>query len=100
MGQGYILIGHRFLGSGISAPYYDLLLPIAFLFLFVGLGLILAYWYISYRKMEKVGGDNMDKKELEILKIKIEIRDSLTREIAKDLTNLLREMVDLPRIEF
>jgi hypothetical protein len=91
MEQGYILIGRRFLGSGISAPYDpDLVLPITFLFLFVGLGLILAYWYIKYRKMESVGGDNMDKKELEILKIKIDIRDSLTREIAKDLTNLLR----------
>lgn len=42
----------------------------------------------------------MDKKELEILKIKIEIRDSLTREIGKDLTNLIRELEDLPRLDF
>lgn len=76
----------------------DLLLSIAFLFLFVGLGLILAYWYIKYRKLE--GGDKMEKKKLEILRTQIEIRDSLTREIAKGLTELYRELEDLPRIKF
>lgn len=76
----------------------DLLLSITFLFLFVGLGLILAYWYIKYRKLE--GGDKMDKKKLELLKIQIEIRNCLTREIAKGLTELYREVEDLPRIKF
>lgn len=46
------------------------------------------------------GRDKREKKKLEILKIQIEIRDCLTREIAKGLTELYREVEDLPRIKF